>query len=503
MIEQDAQLEALIGSLLDRTITPEQMAELSGRIRADESIADRVAELMLLSSDATELMQEQAPDTSKPVTAGRIAPATPATNRANYAIPFAIAAALLIACGVAAYFVVFSTEQSEQIEIVPARRTVATLIGSTGTVVVNDKIGNPGTEYAAGSYSIESGSAELLLTNNVGVRLRGKTRLTVRDPMHATLTQGTATFRCPSGAEGFAVELPGHTRVVDLGTEFAVHTDATGASEVYVIDGVVKLDTDDGFVAELTAGDGYSVDAEGAVAVLTRPSIIESFGSTALTLNDHEQAILDREPAGFWSMSNVESMAIDFVTDKPGRAVGVWYGELGPDAGTSSAAFDGTGAIELGRRDDLMIDAPMTFEARIWLEPGTQKPQRLFSVDRGEPGDRIGWGVAFEQVAGGFRPFFTHYRVLDYRFDAVVPAGRWVRLVYLVADDTISLYIDGDHVGTHRRTGPMLTGRATAYIGRLDDDTERFRGRIAHVAVYDRLLNQNEIEESHSHGELP
>lgn len=502
MIRDEGQLESLVGALLDRTITAQQMSELSKRILSDASVADRVAELMLLSSDATELMQNRATKTSASDIAGRIVNPAPDKIRSKRVLPLAIAAALLIACGLATYLIVWGGGDV-QVETRPQQPTVATLIGGSGTVVVNNEIGNPGSEYAAGSYSIESGSAELLLTNNVGVRLRGQTRLTVHNTMHAALSQGTATFRCPSGAEGFTVDLPGDAHVVDLGTEFAVNTDATGASEVFVIEGSVELNTDDGFIAKLSAGDGYSVDADGAVAVLTRPSIVESFGSIALKLTDHEQTMLDREPVAFWSMSNTDSTAIDFVTDRQGEARGVRFGEPVVNSNSFAAKFDGSGAIDLGRRDDLVIDAPMTFEARVWLEPGAQDPMRLFSADRGEPTDRIGWGVGFESKPGGYRPFFTHYRVLDYRFDTVIPAGRWVDIAYLVRDDTVSLYVNGQHVGTLRREGAMLTGPATAYIGRLDDNTQHFKGRIAHVAVYGRLLNLDETKEHLTPGEQP
>lgn len=502
-------IEPLLAALADRSLTTDERAALADLLRDDpqaRALYRRYIRIHLLLD--LETGAANASDTSATADTAPIATITP-TAQSPAPRPFplvpiaasAIAAAVLIAGVVALYvFVIASPDvvDDPQIEAVP----LATLIDSTGTVIVNNDSANPGREYAAGDYAIDDGSAQFLLTNNVGVVLRGETRLTLHDTMHATLTRGTATFRCPPAAKGFVVDLPGRTRVTDLGTEFAVHIVDGGAREVYVIDGLIELAADDGSVQNLTAGEGYRVDTDGAVTALTRHAIVETFGAIAISLDEEGRAILDREPVALWAMTGPDAVAVDFVANEVAEASGVSFADPTVNADSFAAKFDGTGAIELGRRNDLMLDAPMTFEARVWLEPGTAK-QRLFSVDRGTPNDRIGWGVAFEQVPGGYKPFFTHYRVLDYRFDTVVPAGRWVRLAYLVDDNTISLYIDGEHAGTQPRAGSMLTGPATAYIGRLDDNTEHFRGRLTHVAVYDRLLNPDEIEEHLTPGELP
>jgi hypothetical protein len=53
---------------------------------------------------------------------------------------------------------------------------------------------------------------------------------------------GRTEFECPGRAAGFAVDLPGGVRVVDLGTAFEVEVSADGRSTVRVTEGVVRIE---------------------------------------------------------------------------------------------------------------------------------------------------------------------------------------------------------------------------------------------------------------------
>lgn len=158
----------------------------------------------------------------------------------HYAIS-AIAAALFAACGVAIYLLAFDAAPTPDPATAQPGPPVATLIGSSdgATVIVNDGIANPGEDYTAGAYSIASGTAQLMLTNAVDIKLRGDTRLHVHNNMHATLSRGSATFTCPPGTEGYAVTLPDESRITDLGTSFAIAIDDTGAADVRVLRGEI------------------------------------------------------------------------------------------------------------------------------------------------------------------------------------------------------------------------------------------------------------------------
>ena len=80
-----------------------------------------------------------------------------------------------------------------------------------------------------------------MLTNAVNVKLRGNTRMVMRNNMNVALTRGSAEFVCPTDANGFTVHLPDNSRVVDLGTAFRVAIDDDRRAKLVVTDGKVKV----------------------------------------------------------------------------------------------------------------------------------------------------------------------------------------------------------------------------------------------------------------------
>ena len=240
-----------IAAYLDGVLDPAALSDFSDWLNADDANARQLVEQMLLESHLrrsnTELKKPSAGASATPLSAAGV----PMYRKGYEPQPFRvrphhvalIAATLLAACGLAIYVYVSSLPQSP-IPDPTSPPPVATLIGSTDTVVVDNNIGNPGSDYAAGSYSIESGSAQfMLIGSDVDVRLTGNTRLRIHHKMASSLTRGSATFRCPPQAKGYTVHLPGNVSVVDLGTEFRVAIDEQGRTVCTVINGSVELVT--------------------------------------------------------------------------------------------------------------------------------------------------------------------------------------------------------------------------------------------------------------------
>lgn len=152
----------------------------------------------------------------------------------------AVAAALLLATAAIAIYLFALTPDPRP--LIPDAFPLATVLGTSpgSTLIANDTIVNPGTEFTRGETSLDTGSAEFRLDNGVNVRLTGTTRLIVHDPMRATLAAGAARFECPADAVGFQVAVPGG-RIIDQGTAFDVEIDASGHARVGVIEGRVDL----------------------------------------------------------------------------------------------------------------------------------------------------------------------------------------------------------------------------------------------------------------------
>ena len=96
----------------------------------------------------------------------------------------------------------------------------------------------PGGPIPGGPIELRSGRAAVRLTNGVEMTLTGPTRLDLIDPKSVLLHRGRLTARVSDEGIGFRVTTP-RTDIVDLGTEFGVAVEDSGATEVHVAEGVV------------------------------------------------------------------------------------------------------------------------------------------------------------------------------------------------------------------------------------------------------------------------
>ena len=301
----DDRMVALVDAYLAESASPDELAELDAAIESDAQVAayvttalDLHATLRWSRRGPVAMPWADTPAPGNPLSAAGVpiyrkgCEPQPFRLRAHH---YALAAAVLVSAAVVAVFVFVLGSQPVAPDP-PAFVPVATLIETDTTVVVNNGIGNPGDDYAAGRYSIESGSAQFMLTNRVTVDMRGKTRLTMYGNMRASLARGNATFKCPPGTEGYTVDLPGGSRVVDLGTEFEIDVDDDGRSVVWVREGVVRLEriatiaadappitlTVDR-VARLASNDSVATDpavATGRRVLITPSAITQAAGDT-------------------------------------------------------------------------------------------------------------------------------------------------------------------------------------------------------------------------------
>ena len=264
----DADLEALMRTTCDGSASPADYAALEKRLLADR--AARAYYLRLLQTDAA-LQWEHAPKqkstssrTPKPDDEapfrGRVVgisdgPKTPTLSAAGVPMyrkgyepqPFKlrphhyalIAATLLAACGLAAYLLTTSVDPEPSPPEPSSPPPVATLIQNTGNLRTPHGYPAEGDDYGRGEYTLATGTAEFMLTNSVNVKLRGNTRMIMRNDMNVALTRGSAEFVVPNDAKGFTVHLPDKSKVVDLGTAFKVELDDDGKTELHVTKGIV------------------------------------------------------------------------------------------------------------------------------------------------------------------------------------------------------------------------------------------------------------------------
>lgn len=203
---------------------------------------------------------------------------------------FAIAAALLAACGLAVYLLTGSTDpQPTAPEYHPP---ITTLVASSGPAVyIDDAIANEGNEYPAGRIVTQGGVAEFQLRGGTNVRLHGASRLQVRSRTSAALSEGSAEFNCPAGVVGYTVHLPSGARVVDLGTAFTMTSGPALGESVHVTEGLVELHDGDRVIALPARHAARYVDHAWQIIDLTAQGVAEH------TANVHELAFTPKSVA--------------------------------------------------------------------------------------------------------------------------------------------------------------------------------------------------------------
>ena len=255
----DHDLTAMIDAYLDGNLAPDAFAALSKTLREDPAAAQTFAHRSI-AHRALRQLHTTAPEAAAPSGATESATHAPGTAPLSAAgvpmyrkgyepQPFKLrahhfaflAATLLAACGLAAYLLTASVDpKPDPVDPNQPPAPVATLIQNTGDLRTPHGYPAEGDDYGRGEYTLSTGTAEFMLTNAVNVKLRGDTRMVMRNNMNVALTRGSAAFVCPKGAAGFTVHLPDQSKIVDLGTAFKVELDDDGRSKLRVTQGAVQ-----------------------------------------------------------------------------------------------------------------------------------------------------------------------------------------------------------------------------------------------------------------------
>jgi hypothetical protein len=106
-----------------------------------------------------------------------------------------------------------------------------------------DPSARPGNYLRKGQrLELARGFAEITFDSGARVVVEGPASLDVNSAWDATLRHGTLKASVPTEAMGFRISNPA-VQVVDLGTEFTMVADASGAAEVFVLKGMVEAST--------------------------------------------------------------------------------------------------------------------------------------------------------------------------------------------------------------------------------------------------------------------
>lgn len=476
--DNERRLREWIIAFVDGTIEQPEMDALMDAIATDPALAQRYVELMEVHA---------ALQWERPAIERRATPRAPEKNLRLVqpeAKPrrwvYALAAAVVVACGLAVYIAVISTGVEPVIENPKAPVPIATLIESTGgSLRTPHDYPSEGRRYAAGEYELDAGHAQFLLTNRVTVNLIGDSLLRMRSPMRVALERGRAEFKVPRDATGFTVDLPDKTHIVDLGTAFSVNVNDNDPTVLRVTEGQVAWTTN-GPLAEsylIHAMESAAI-VDGSVQIRTLP---DAQWLTFMNGLDDDPALLD------------------------GLSVGT--------IANAADRFGGTGAYRptAGKVARLSVDAGAASESltlATWVrlaEVGTRLTALVVS-ESDAPG-RVHWQIKPD----GKMAMGTNVSTANRAYRSTVALNdshrdRWVHLA-IVADaskKTVRFYIDGKPAGQNK----MHSQEQFTIVNGVIGDSERWPGRrlngqLDDLIALDRAMDATEIGKLYEAGVPP
>jgi hypothetical protein len=136
-----------------------------------------------------------------------------------------------------------------------------------------------GAAVPQGPLRLLSGAAQIAFELGALVTLNGPAEIEVLGSSRLFLRSGRIVPFVPPAATGFTVVCP-TGEVIDLGTEFSVNVDASGRTEVYVLDGEVDVaqgHADRGAPLRMSQGFGSRLAVDADLKVTDAPLIVDHF----------------------------------------------------------------------------------------------------------------------------------------------------------------------------------------------------------------------------------
>lgn len=386
-----------------------------------------------------------------------------------------------------------------------------------------------GAKLPAGLLVVAHGVAEVRFASGVTIVVEGPSQLEVLTPDRAKLVAGRVVVRVPQQALGFTLHSDA-AAFVDLGTEFGVEVDKPSEATIHVLDGEVA------FVAgnriqpsrTLQRGAANRVAADGTIEDV---QFDEAKFVRRVPASAYELAVLKSSPSAYWRLDGAEAgqellsegrMALPSLV-KPGMTTVDNREQQATAHGPAYAVhFDGQHeGIEIPGDAALGMISNCTYEA--WVRPAVASgPQRIFSTFS-RPHSGMAFGVVdsrwYKMPSDELKLQLTVYGRYDCMSATSVAAGEWIHLATTVdSAGKPGLFVNGQEVDQRFRPpnevdangapaewiesqetplGAPTGGRAR--IGRNPPGAmnevarECWQGEISNVAVYDRVLDAEEI----------
>jgi hypothetical protein len=391
-----------------------------------------------------------------------------------------------------------------------------------------------GDVLSTGRLQLMSGRANLMFTSGVMLEFEGPADLELLAADRVVCREGRLRTKVPAGAEGFCVETPSGA-VTDLGTEFGISISPDGKTHVAIFEGKaeisLKIPGQEG-IRTVTLNQRESAELLPGTGEISPQSTAIFLPASTLQLPllplgpEYAEAIRAAKPSLHWRLDRTEDGFVpNEITGAPAlRLIG--GAKIEPDAsGRRSATFPG------------QKSPGILFMNGFWTNPGPSFATELwFAADGVERA-----GLVSLLVRSGFDPDRPHLALTEvgsHRPGHGAEAGivrsvlrwparnrdgmslnslptafpyQWHHVVAQQREGRLELYIDGKAIGAGQIGAvpdavecAVLFGCLHFYDGANLSSLERlFSGRMAEIAIYDRLLTPEEIQQHASLGGKP
>ncbi len=392
--------------------------------------------------------------------------------------------------------------------------------GDTGT---GDTELEAGSEIRAGQRLVlERGVAQIQSHRGAVVVLEGPCEIAFVDEHRVRLAYGRIVGKCPtSDSKGFTVDTPSAT-IVDLGTEFGVHTTSEGLTEVHVMTGKVSLAprTADNEASEVelgagrggivTSGSSQIVEIESTPAQFV--SSLEDASSNAM--QQYVSSVTSLNPLVYYRFESlaggvaINEMGSKYFGFADGAVSTVRIGSVGNAASFSS---DQAGHIRVDQTISELRNAE-AYTIECWAKPNNALAiyGSLVSMTTPEREALAASGLVLHglsEEAGAERGLLRFYHrnppssetgteVYSQRRWAV---DQWMHIAAVKDRTSAKLYINGELVAVLDDTTAFPDTEFVTKIGIHQTQPEArqkrpYEGLIDEVAIYDRALTVNDIE---------
>jgi hypothetical protein len=402
-----------------------------------------------------------------------------------------------------------------------------------------------GSVVTSGRLRLRSGRLTLAFFSGVALTIEGPADLELFAANRVFCHQGKLRARVPPGAEGFTVFAPGF-ELVDLGTEFGLNLEPGGMSRVMVFEGEASVSVvgqDGRSVRGVLLDKRRSVEVDPAAGRIQEvPLQPDAFIPLAEFMPDplelvpgYAAAVMAAKPWGYWRFEElVDGRVANEIAGRPALvALGGVDVERSPNGNGWARFLPDRQAQAFLMEDDWVPSRGDGYAMELWVQADLPSPKAFgqtalvsLIVDDSGKENHLAY---LELTARGRRSPHEPcaVRFLD-RWPPDVWGGAnvfsrrtmvpslWRHIVGQKARERVELYVDGECVGMSPAkldaSDPekSVTAACRLLVGRLKQkslpphagEIRAFEGRLAELAVYDRSLTIEEIQQ-HSRMRLP